>query len=95
MKTGWIEKSLGDICSIARGGSPRPIQAFLTSDSDGINWVKISDATASGKYIYETAEKIKRYLINLPADTSVIVVSNDTDFNKLTDQQINMHHGKI
>jgi type I restriction enzyme, S subunit len=59
MKAGWIEKSLGDICSIARGGSPRPIQAFLTSDSDGINWVKISDATASGKYIYETAEKIK------------------------------------
>ncbi len=59
MKAGWIEKSLGDICFIARGGSPRPIQAFLTSESDGINWVKISDATASGKYIYETAEKIK------------------------------------
>lgn len=59
MKAGWIEKSLGEICSIARGGSPRPIQAFLTSESDGINWVKISDATASGKYIYETAEKIK------------------------------------
>jgi type I restriction enzyme S subunit len=56
---GWIEKSLGEICSIARGGSPRPIQAFLTSESDGINWVKISDATASGKNIYETAEKIK------------------------------------
>lgn len=59
MKAGWIEKSLGEICSISRGGSPRPIQAFLTSESDGINWVKISDATASGKYIYETAEKIK------------------------------------
>lgn len=59
MKVGWIEKSLGEICSISRGGSPRPIQAFLTSESDGINWVKISDATASGKYIYETAEKIK------------------------------------
>jgi len=59
VKAGWIEKSLGEICSIARGGSPRPIQAFLTSESDGINWVKISDATASGKYIYETAEKIK------------------------------------
>jgi len=59
VKVGWIEKSLGEICSISRGGSPRPIQAFLTSESDGINWVKISDATASGKYIYETAEKIK------------------------------------
>jgi type I restriction enzyme S subunit len=59
VKAEWIEKSLGEICSIARGGSPRPIQAFLTSESDGINWVKISDATASGKNIYETAEKIK------------------------------------
>ena len=56
---GWTTKPLGEICSITRGGSPRPIQAFLTSESDGINWVKISDATASGKYIYETAEKIK------------------------------------
>jgi type I restriction enzyme S subunit len=27
--------------------------------SDGVNWVKISDATASGKFIYETKEKIK------------------------------------
>lgn len=43
----------------------------------------------------QMAEKIKKYLINRPADTSVIVVSNDPDFNKLTDQQINMRHGKI
>ena len=59
MIEGWEHKSLGSICSIARGGSPRPIQAFLTDAADGINWIKISDATASGKYIYRTAEKIK------------------------------------
>ena len=71
---GWKETTLGQACSIARGGSPRPIQAFLTDDEDGINWVKISDATASGKYIYETAEKIK------PAGATRSRVVQDGDF---------------
>lgn len=55
---GWVKRKLGDVCSIARGGSPRPIQKFLTTSTDGINWIKIGDATASGKYIYETEQKI-------------------------------------
>jgi ABC-type bacteriocin/lantibiotic exporter with double-glycine peptidase domain len=40
-------------------------------------------------------EIIKKYLLNLPSDTTVIVVSDDADFNRLTDQQINMTHGKV
>jgi len=56
----WIASKLGDICDIARGGSPRPIDKFLTDDEDGINWIKIGDATRSKKYIYETKEKIKK-----------------------------------
>ncbi|MFA6290831.1 MAG: restriction endonuclease subunit S [Victivallales bacterium] len=59
MKKGWQTKTLGEICDIERGGSPRPIQDFITADPKGINWIKISDATASGKYIYKTEEKIK------------------------------------
>ena len=59
MKAGWQSKTLGDACQIARGGSPRPIQDFMTDDPGGVNWVKISDATASGKFIYVTKEKIK------------------------------------
>jgi type I restriction enzyme S subunit len=55
---GWLDRRLGEVCSIARGGSPRPIQKYLTTDPNGINWIKISDATASGKYIYKTREKI-------------------------------------
>ena len=57
---GWEEKTLGEICQIARGGSPRPIKEYLTSSDDGINWIKISDATSSTKYIYKTKEKIKK-----------------------------------
>ncbi|WP_321315153.1 restriction endonuclease subunit S [Halarcobacter sp.] len=51
---------LGDILTIERGGSPRPIQKYLTDDIDGLNWIKISDATASDKYIYETKQKISK-----------------------------------
>ncbi len=56
---GWTEKRLGEICEIARGGSPRPIKSFITTDPNGINWVKIGDATASDKYIFETEERIR------------------------------------
>jgi type I restriction enzyme S subunit len=59
MKKEWQTRKLGEICDIERGGSPRPIQNFITSDPKGINWVKIGDATASGKYIYLTEEKIR------------------------------------
>lgn len=54
----WADKPLGDVCAIARGGSPRPIQQYLTTAANGVNWIKIGDATASGKYIYKTEEKI-------------------------------------
>jgi restriction endonuclease S subunit len=60
VRKGWEVRKLGDICEIARGGSPRPIQQFITNDPSGVNWIKISDATASGKYIYNTKEKITR-----------------------------------
>ncbi len=58
MKPGWEKTTLGELCKIARGGSPRPIEKFMTDDPNGINWIKIGDATRSGKYIYETREKI-------------------------------------
>lgn len=54
----WIEKRLGDCVTIARGGSPRPIDAYLTSREDGLNWVKIGDVAVGAKYIERTSEKI-------------------------------------
>jgi len=56
----WKKVKLGDLLSIARGGSPRPIQSFLTDDAEGVNWIKISDASASNKYIFKTKERIKK-----------------------------------
>ncbi len=59
MKKDWEIKKLGDVCEIARGGSPRPIKDYITMDEDGINWIKIGDTDPSGKLIYTTSEKIK------------------------------------
>lgn len=58
-KEGWEEKQLGEISEIARGGSPRPISAYITDKPSGINWIKIGDATRSNKYITNTRQKIK------------------------------------
>jgi len=55
----WSWSRLGFLLEIARGGSPRPIQDFLTTDANGVNWIKIGDTDKGGKYIYETHEKIK------------------------------------
>ena len=54
----WRWERLGNISTIARGGSPRPIEDYLTESDDGINWIKIGDTEQGGKYISSTREKI-------------------------------------
>jgi type I restriction enzyme S subunit len=54
----WKWVRIGNIISIARGASPRPIKAFITEDTNGINWIKIGDTTEGDKYINSSKEKI-------------------------------------
>lgn len=54
----WNVLTLGDYAQIFRGGSPRPIQAFLTASDQGINWIKIGDVGVGDKFIESTEEKI-------------------------------------
>ena len=56
---GWAWCRLGEIADIARGGSPRPIEYFITDKENGINWIKIGDTTPEDKYIISAKEKIK------------------------------------
>lgn len=54
----WKQVRFSEICDITRGGSPRPIQEYMTND--GVPWIKISDATASNsRFIEKTKEFIK------------------------------------
>ncbi len=58
LPNGWAWERMGNIATIARGGSPRPIKSFLTTADTGINWIKIGDTEKDGKYIFSTKEKI-------------------------------------
>lgn len=59
MKHNWTYKKLGEVVTIERGGSPRPIQDYITTAENGLNWIKIGDAVEGSKYITSTKEKIK------------------------------------
>lgn len=53
-------KTFGECATIVRGASPRPIKNFITTESTGINWIKIGDVKQGDKYITSTAEKITK-----------------------------------
>lgn len=55
---GWKIQPLGELCTIVRGGSPRPIEKFLGGD---VPWIKIGDATDGERiYLHSTKEHIIR-----------------------------------
>ena len=60
LPVGWEWVRFGVISGIERGGSPRPIDAFLTDDPMGLNWIKIGDTEIGGKYITSASQKIKK-----------------------------------
>ncbi len=81
---GWVEVALGEVLEISRGGSPRPIQEYLTESDEGVNWVKIADATKSEKYIYSTLQKIKREGVSRSREvfSGDFILSNSMSFGR-------------
>ena len=55
----WEQRKFSDLVQIERGGSPRPIEKYITDEPNGLNWIKIGDAPLQGNYITKTDEKIK------------------------------------
>ena len=80
----WEQRKFSDLVLIERGGSPRPIDEFITDAPDGLNWVKIGDAPQQGRYITHTAEKIRPEGLSKtrqvqPGD---LILSNSMSFGK-------------
>ena len=48
---------LGDVISISRGASPRPISKYVTR-GEGVPWIKIGDVDPRGKFVTSAAECI-------------------------------------
>lgn len=54
----WSVCRVKDVTCVERGGSPRPIDDYLTENVNGYNWIKIGDTTKGSKYITETKQRI-------------------------------------
>ena len=77
---------LADLAEIGRGSSPRPITDQRYFENGDIPWIKIADATASGKYIYETKEHVNEYGASfsrkLKPESLIIAASGTLGFPK-------------
>jgi restriction endonuclease S subunit/type I restriction-modification system DNA methylase subunit len=58
IETKWELAKLENVCEIVRGASPRPIDKYITTDINSINWIKIGDVSEGSKYVTQTAKKI-------------------------------------
>ena len=80
----WEQRKFSEMVIIERGGSPRPIDKFITNDENGLNWVKIGDAPEQGNYITKTAEKIKSEGLSKTREVHPgdLILSNSMSFGR-------------
>jgi type I restriction enzyme S subunit len=58
----WGTKKVKRLCLVKRGASPRPIEDPTYFDDDGeYSWVRISDVTASTKYLERTEQRLSEH----------------------------------
>ena len=92
----WLHGKLGDYANIKRGGSPRPIQEYL-SDS-GLRWLKISDVTGlQTPFIIDIKDHIieegLKKTVFLKAGSLVLSNSATTGIPKILDVDSCIHDG--
>lgn len=80
----WDNLELGQISEIVRGGSPRPIQDFLTNSTDGLNWLKIADVSSDSKFIIATKERVIKEALNSTREVNPgdLILSNSMSFGR-------------
>lgn len=53
----WEQRKLGECVLIQRGGSPRPIENYLTKKENGANWIKIGDVSTDSSTLPRQKKK--------------------------------------
>ena len=92
----WKSGTLGEFVEVKRGGSPRPIQDYLSDE--GLRWLKISDVTAlASPYVIKIKEHIKESGLNktvfLSSGSLVLSNSATPGIPKILDVDTCIHDG--
>lgn len=95
--TAWPTKKLGELADICRGSSPRPICDTRYFEGGTVPWVKIADATKSGKFLYETKEHVNDYGASfsrrLPPGTILVAASGTLGYTQILGVEGCAHDG--
>jgi type I restriction enzyme S subunit len=80
----WEVKKLGDLSQIVRGGSPRPIDDYITANENGLNWLKIADVDKESKYVTSTKEKVLPSALSKTREVNPgdLIMSNSMSFGR-------------
>ena len=80
----WERVKVEKVINVGRGGSPRPIQDYITTYSIGVNWIKIGDTSRYSKYINSSKEKIIPEGVQFSRSVSVgdFLLSNSMSFGR-------------
>jgi type I restriction enzyme, S subunit len=83
-EAGWANHKLSDLTEVVRGGSPRPIDAFITTEPDGLNWLKIGDVPKDSKYITSTEQKVLKTALSKTREVAPgdFILSNSMSFGR-------------
>ena len=81
---GWQKRFLDEYAEVVRGGSPRPIDNFLTTERDGLNWLKIGDINKEAKYVVATMEKVRAEALSKTREINPgdLILSNSMSFGR-------------
>jgi type I restriction enzyme S subunit len=94
---GWKVVTLGEVVDIGRGSSPRPIKDQKYFEGGTIPWIKIADATKSGKYLYETKQKVNKYGASfsrlMPKGSLILAASGTLGYTQLLGVEGCIHDG--
>jgi type I restriction enzyme S subunit len=97
MSVTWPTKKLGELADICRGSSPRPICDTKYFDGGTVPWVKIADATKSGKFLYKTKEHVNDYGASfsrrLPPGTILVAASGTLGYTQILGVEGCAHDG--
>lgn len=87
VRDGWAARKVGELADVARGSSPRPIADQRYFDGGDVPWIKIADATKSGKYLYDTKEKVNEFGASfskrLPVGSLIIAASGTLGYPQM------------